>query len=125
MKFAADNYGNLVFKYKDSVKPDYLFRYAHALKGLEDYERGDKIMSDYLKYPVDTKKFKEHLNNIVPYNYKVNQMTRSTSTGDFGISIFGRKLFLLRSEMLKVRYTNGMKNLIWICMKQQFLKTVF
>jgi outer membrane protein OmpA-like peptidoglycan-associated protein len=100
MKFATDNYGNLVFKYKDSVKPDYLFRYAHALKGIEDYERGDKIMSDYLKYPVDTKKFKEHLNNIVPYNYKVNQMTRSTSTGDFGISLFGEKVVFasLRSE---------------------------
>lgn len=92
MKFAADNYGNLVFKYKDSVKPEYYFRYAHALKGIEEYEKGDKVMSDYLKYSVDTKKFKEHLNNIVPFNYKVNQMTRSNSTGDFGISFFGEKV---------------------------------
>ncbi|MBN8567673.1 MAG: hypothetical protein J0M25_13190, partial [Flavobacteriales bacterium] len=92
MQFAADNYGNLFFKYKDSIQPEYYFRYAHALKGIEDHERGDKIMGEYLKYSVDTKKFKEHLNNIVPHKYKVNQMTKSSVTGDFGISFFGEKV---------------------------------
>lgn len=92
MQFAADNYGNLFFKYKDSIQPECYFRYAHALKGIEDYERGDKIMGEYLKYSVDTKKFKEHLNNIVPHKYKVNQMTKSSVTGDFGISFFGEKV---------------------------------
>jgi len=92
MKFASTHYGTLFFTYKDSVKPEYYFRYANALKGIEDYEKGDVIMGEYLKYSVDTKKFKEHLNNIVPFNYTVRQMSRSNSTGDFGISFFGEKV---------------------------------
>lgn len=92
MQFATTHYGSLFFKYKDSVKTDYYFRYANALKAIENYEKGDAIMGEYLKYVVDTKKFKEHLNNIVPYNYMIQQMTRSTTTGDFGIAFYGEKV---------------------------------
>ena len=92
MQFASTHYGSLFFKYKDSVKTDYYFRYANALKGIENYEKGDAIMGEYLKYAVDTKKFKEHLNNIVPFNYVIKPMTRSTTTGDFGIGFYGEKV---------------------------------
>ncbi|MDY0089839.1 MAG: OmpA family protein [Flavobacteriaceae bacterium] len=92
MVFASKAYGNLFFTYKDSINPEYYFRYAHALMGTEDYDRANKIMSQYLKYTVDTPKFREHLNSIVPYNYVVKPMTRSTNTGDFGISYYGEKV---------------------------------
>jgi peptidoglycan-associated lipoprotein len=92
MKSAVIPYGNLFFSYKDSIAPEYYFRYAHALMGTEDYERANKIMGDYLKYPVNTKKFREHLNTIVPYNYEVKSMTRTNGSGDFGISYFGEKV---------------------------------
>lgn len=92
MMFAEKPYAQLFLTYKDSVKPEVYFRYANALKGISEYDRADKIMGEYLGYAVDTKKFKENLNKIVPYNYEIKRMTRSTTTGDFGITFFGEKV---------------------------------
>lgn len=92
MDFAVKNYGQLFFSYKDSLKPESYFRYAHALKGIKDYEKADAIMSEYLKYQVDTKKFIDNLDNIVPYDYEIQLMAKSTSNGDFGMSFYGDKV---------------------------------
>ena len=92
MDFAVKNYGQLFFSYKDSLKPESYFRYAHALKGIKDYEKADAIMGEYLKFQVDTKKFIENLVNIVSYDYEIQLMTKSTSNGDFGMSFFGDKV---------------------------------
>lgn len=92
MDFAVKNYGQLFFSYKDSLKPESYFKYAHALKGINDFEKADAIMSEYLKYQVDTKKFMENLQNIVPYDYEIQLMSKSTSNGDFGMSFFGEKV---------------------------------
>ncbi|WP_188360911.1 OmpA family protein [Flavobacterium orientale] len=92
MASAAKAYGNLFFSHKDSIPSEYYFRYMHALKATEDYDKADALMSKHMKYTIDTKKFKEHLNNIVPYNYEIKPVTRSTSTGDFGLSFYGEKV---------------------------------
>jgi outer membrane protein OmpA-like peptidoglycan-associated protein len=92
MDFAVKNYGQLFFSFKDSLKPESYFRYAHALKGTKEYEKADVIMSEYLKYQVDTKKFIENLDNIVPYDYEIQLMAKSTTNGDFGMSFFGDKV---------------------------------
>ena len=92
MDFAVKNYGQLFLSYKDSLKPESYFKYSHALKGTNDYEKSDIIMSEYLKYQVDSKKFIENLDNIVPYNYEIQLMTKSASDGDFGMSFFGDKV---------------------------------
>lgn len=92
MDFAVKNYGQLFFSFKDSLKPESYFKYAHALKGINDYEKADAIMSEYLKYQVDTQKFIENLQNIVPYDYEIQLMAKSTSNGDFGMSFFGDKV---------------------------------
>ena len=57
MNFAVKNYGQLFFSFKDSLKPESYFRYAHALKGIKDYDKADIIMSEYLKYQVNIKKY--------------------------------------------------------------------
>ena len=41
MVFASKAYGNLFFSHKDSINPEYYFRYAHALMGTEDYDRAN------------------------------------------------------------------------------------
>jgi len=92
MNFAATAYGNLFATYKDSVKTEYYFRYVQSLKAIGNYSKADEIMSNHLKYSIDTQKFKEHLNNIVPYNYEINPINRNNSSGDFGISFFGDKV---------------------------------
>lgn len=91
MSFAETPYANLIFKYKDSVKPEYYFKYANVLNALNDTKRADKMMSKYKGYLVDTQKFKEHLNSIIPYNYTVKKLSKNAS-GDFGISIFEDKI---------------------------------
>lgn len=92
MDFAVKNYAQLFLSYKDSLKPESYFKYAHALKGINDYEKADAIMGEYLKFQVDTKKFIENLQNIVPYDYEIQTMSKSTSNGDFGMSFFGDKV---------------------------------
>jgi len=92
MKDAVRVYGKLFLTYKDSVKPDYYFRYAHALMGVPDYAKADEIMGKYLGYPVNTIKFIANLNTNVPYNYTIQPMAKNTSNGDFGMSFYGDKV---------------------------------
>ena len=35
---------------------------AHALKAIDEYKKADELMSSFLKYTVDTEKFKKNLN---------------------------------------------------------------
>lgn len=92
VKDAVRVYGKLFLTFKDSVKPEYYFRYAHALMGIPDYPKADEIMLQYLKYDVSTLKFIANLNSNVPYNYTIHPMSKNTSNGDFGMSFYGGKV---------------------------------
>ena len=89
---AVRAYGSLFFTYKDSLDPEYSFRYAHALMGTGDYEKADIIMGEYLKFGVNTPKFIANLTNNVPYNYTIQLMAKNTTNGDFGMAFFGDKV---------------------------------
>jgi peptidoglycan-associated lipoprotein len=89
MLLASKVYTQLYDLFKDEIQEVHLFRYANSLKALEEFERADKIMGEYLKFPVDTKKFLEHLVKIVPYNYQLSALSRTVGGGDFGISFYG------------------------------------
>ena len=91
MHFAEKPYANLISTYKDSVKPLYYFRYAHVLKGVNNPERADEMMSKYKGFEVNSKKFKEHLNSIVPFNYTTKKLSKN-SNGDFGITLLDDKI---------------------------------
>jgi hypothetical protein len=93
MKDAVRVYGKLFFEHgKDSINPEFLFKYAHALMGTGNYEKADSIMGRYLDYPVDTPKFRANLTRNVPHNYYIQPMAKNTSNGDFGISFYGDKV---------------------------------
>lgn len=92
MEQARTPYTNLYVEYRDSMPEEALFKYAQVLKGLKDYENGDQVMGEYLGYPVDTPKFSENLNGIVPYNYMIKRVSRNSSTGDFGVSYYFNKI---------------------------------
>src|SRR5690606_14734714 len=92
MKLAKTPYSRLFSDYSDSIPKDMYFRYAHALLGVKDYQKADAIMGAYLGYTIDTEKFMENLNRIVPYTYEIKQMSQSGRQGDFGISYFGKKV---------------------------------
>jgi peptidoglycan-associated lipoprotein len=92
MKEASRAYGKLFLTFKDSVKPEYYFKYSHALLGEANYEKADQIMGEYLKYNVSTPKFISNLKTNVPFNYVVQPMSKNTSNGDFGMSFYGDKV---------------------------------
>lgn len=92
MKAAVRVYGKLFLTYKDSVQPEYYYKYAQSLLGIGDYPKSDQIMSEYLKYNVDTNNYIANLNTNVPYNYSVKIMTKNISNGDFGIALYGDKV---------------------------------
>ena len=94
--FQMDNavraYGQLYFTYRDSLKPEVLFRYANALKGAKDLNKGDEIMSKYLGFDQNTPKFMKNITRNTPKSFKLEIMTKNKTNGDFGISFFGDKV---------------------------------
>jgi peptidoglycan-associated lipoprotein len=89
MEKANSAYKKLFKKYKDSLTPYTYFRYANALKGVEDYETGDLIMSDYSKRVENTPQFIKELTELIPYNYTIDNIKNGANIGDFGITYFG------------------------------------
>jgi len=92
MNNAVRAYGQLYFTYKDSLKPEVLFRYANALKGTNDLIKGDEIMSKYLGFEQNTPKFMKNITRNTPKSFKLQMMTKNKTNGDFGISFYGDKV---------------------------------
>jgi peptidoglycan-associated lipoprotein len=92
MNNAVRAYGQLFFTYKDSVKKDVYFRYANALKGTKDFNKGDAIMTEYLGYDQNTPKFMKNVTRNIPDSFKLEMMSKNKTNGDFGISFFGDKV---------------------------------
>ncbi|WP_264520682.1 OmpA family protein [Flavobacterium sp. N1994] len=92
MNNAVRAYGQLFFTYKDSVKKEVFFRYANALKGTKDFDKGDAIMSEYLGYEQSTPKFMKNITRNIPTSFKLQMMSKNKTNGDFGISFYGDKV---------------------------------
>ena len=92
MTNAVRAYGQLFFTYKDSVKKEVFFRYANALKGTSDFDKGDALMSEYLGYEQSTPKFMKNITRNIPSSFKLQMMSKNKTNGDFGISFFGDKV---------------------------------
>lgn len=92
MLLASKVYTQLYDLFHEEIQGVHLFRFSNTLKALDDLEKADKIMGEYLKYPVDTKKFMENLVKIVPFNYQLSALSRTVGGGDFGISFYGDSL---------------------------------
>ncbi len=89
---AVRAYGQLFFMHKDSLKPEVFFRYANALKGTSDFEKGDAIMSEYLGFEQNTPKFMKNITRNSAFTYKLVMMSKNKRNGDFGISFYGDKV---------------------------------
>lgn len=92
MDNAVKAYGQLFFSFKDSIKKEVYFRYANALKGIKDYEKGDGIMSEYLGFEQNTPKFIKNVTRNSPNSYELVMMSKNKTNGDFGISFYGDKV---------------------------------
>jgi peptidoglycan-associated lipoprotein len=92
MRDAARAYGQLFATVKDSIDREFYFKYAHALMGTDNYQKGDSIMAIYVKFPVNTPKFIANLKRNLPFDYVIQPMAKNTTNGDFGISFYGDKV---------------------------------
>jgi peptidoglycan-associated lipoprotein len=92
MTNAARAYGQLFFTHKDSVKKEVFFRYANALKGTSDFDKGDAIMSEYLGFEQNTPKFMKNVTRSTANSFKLEMMSKNKTNGDFGISFYGDKV---------------------------------
>lgn len=92
MASAVKAYNQLFFTHKDSVKKEVYFRYANALKGTKDFDKGDAIMGEYLGFEQNTPKFMKNVTRNTPDSYKLQMMSKNKTNGDFGISFFGDKV---------------------------------
>ena len=92
MTNAVRAYGQLFFTYKDSVKKEVFFRYANALKGTKDFDKGDAMMAQYLGFNQNTPKFMKNITRNTPNSFKLQTMSKNKTNGDFGISFYGDKV---------------------------------
>ena len=92
MNNAVRAYGQLFFTFKDSVNKEVYFRYANALKGISDFNKGDAIMSEYLGFEQNTPKYMKNISRNIPHSFKLEMMSKNKTNGDFGISFYGDKV---------------------------------
>ena len=92
MTNAVRAYGQLFFTHKDSVKKEVFFRYANALKGTKDFDKGDALMTEYIGFEQNTPKFMKNVTRNTPNSFKLQMMSKNKTNGDFGISFYGDKV---------------------------------
>lgn len=106
MNDALRVYHKLFLTHKETIEPEYLFKYAQTLLGAGNYPKSDELMSEYLKFDVSTSKFINNLKTTVPYNYEIQLMSKNTSNGDFGISYYGDKVVFSSSRITESKLFN-------------------
>ncbi|MGL2966912.1 OmpA family protein [Flavobacterium sp. XGLA_31] len=92
MSNAVKAYTQLFTTFKDSVQKEVYFRFANAMKGTKNLEKGDSIMKIYLGYEQNTQKFMKSASRNSKDSYKLEMMSKGQNNGDFGISFYGDKV---------------------------------
>ncbi len=86
---AIKTYRELFVEYGDSIDIDYHFRFAQALKGVEEYKEADKHLSRFYNAPINTPAFIVETDKTTPHTFELKQIENRNSSGDFGLSFYG------------------------------------
>jgi len=73
----------------DSINSGLFFRYAQALKGINNYEEADKWLSKYYKSSTTTSDFIKHNDKTTPHVFNMSKLQDQKATSDFGMSFYG------------------------------------
>lgn len=104
---SAQWYAKLVDRYPDAVSPEHLFRYAQALKALQNYSKSDEIMEAFRKAKGGDSRaelFEEEPDYLedISYSdseYEVENLRRTNSRySDFGPMFYENKLIFSSSR---------------------------
>ena len=99
MKDAAKWYSRLFKSYGNNTDPAYMFRYAQALKGIEEYEQADEWMDKYKQAISEetadgegTLTYMAKVDSDVPYLYTPEKIAANSENSDFGVAFYGDKV---------------------------------
>lgn len=103
-------YGKLFEHYKDSINPEYFFRYAHALQGVGKNDEAKKWMKRFSKNTPhkDRRKINyvqaaSELDVILKTNsnYELKNVATNTTYSDFGVAFYGDQVVYASSKTTK------------------------
>lgn len=92
MHDAVKIYSQLSGIHKAEIDKEVVFRYAHALKAINNYGKADEVFKAYYGYEVNTQKFIENLREHSFYQYEIKSINKDAKSDDFGPSFFGDKI---------------------------------
>lgn len=99
MKEASKWYKMLIKMYEDTVDSNYYYRYAEALKGVQNFEEADKWLQKYKEKEnitasnqTSTLSFFDNLNLTIKRPYIVNNVNINSKGSDFGLVKLGDKV---------------------------------
>ena len=125
MKNASKWYGELFANYEKTIAPEYVFRYVHSLKGIENYTLAKAVMKihaearsndafDVAQLKENDQSLDEILNGQPQFN--VTNLSINTSVADFGTAFFEDKIiFASNRDSLRMRTrTYGWNEQPWL-----------
>lgn len=95
---AAEIYGRLIDEYQDQVSPEYYFRYAQALKSIEDYGGSQEAMTTFRELTgADDSASTSEYNSIEEIRknsgrYTLEEFDHNSSHQEFAPSFYGQEL---------------------------------
>ncbi|WP_299685828.1 OmpA family protein [uncultured Dokdonia sp.] len=101
MEQANKWYDILISKYRDEVHPEYLFRFAHTLRGIGNYKSANKWMKAFAKASnKEDKRINDYaqkeqtLSDVmaIPPAFELKNIDINTEYSDFGPTYYGSKL---------------------------------
>ena len=99
MKEASKWYKMLIKMYEDTVDSNYFYRYAEALKGVQNFEEADKWLQKYkekenitVSDETSTLSFFDNLNLTIKRPYIVHNVNINSEGSDFGLVKLGDKV---------------------------------
>lgn len=94
-----------LFELNETVEPEYYFRYAQALKSIEDYENANKYLELFNKNTTDSrgKEFAKNKNYLATIEensgkYTLKKTDINSEYMDYGVSYFGNKIVFTSSR---------------------------
>jgi outer membrane protein OmpA-like peptidoglycan-associated protein len=97
MKIASKWYKLLLTEYKNTVSPQYYFKYAQTLKGLKKYKEADKWLKLYQEHLIQNKNvitsiLEKEKKDTQPLFYTIHKIKGNSNLSDFGASFYGNKI---------------------------------
>ena len=111
MREAATWYKNLIANFPGEYHIIYLYKYAQALKGIQDFDEADKWLLKYNQKVVEgqfnlpkTKPFFKQLNSNIDRPFIVNEALNNGENSDFSPSYYGDKIVFTSTRLEEKLY---------------------